>query len=107
MKLTRSTILLMRRMSAAALLCAIGCAILSTIVIATHLVEFAVRGTITHVTIGDLLGAEARWLYTPICLAGPVLAFLALYAFFALWSYAVRKDMERDAGPDRADPPAA
>jgi hypothetical protein len=46
---------------------------------------------------GGLIGIESStWPAIPLCFVSPIVAILALYGFFGVWSYAVRKDIEAD-----------
>jgi hypothetical protein len=89
----------LRHAASVALMMAIVCALGTLFIIAAHLLEWFVEGRMTHLTVGQILGTDSLWLQIPLCLLSPVVTFLALYLFFGTWSYAVRKDMEADAGP--------
>jgi len=99
MMLKRSTILALRRAASIVLMLSIAAVVATICIFAVHFIELLIEGSMTHVTIADLIGAEAWWLRIPLCLISPLIAFLALYLFFAMWSYAVRKDIEADGHP--------
>ena len=99
MMLKRSTILALRRAASIVLILSIATAVATICIFAAHFIELIVEGSMTHVTIAGLIGTEVWWLRIPLCLISPLIAFVALYLFFAMWSYAVRKDIEADGHP--------
>jgi H+/Cl- antiporter ClcA len=99
MMLKRSTILTLRRAASIVLMLAIATAVATICIFVAHFIELIAEGSMTHITIADLIGAQVWWLRIPLCLLSPFIAFVALYLFFAMWSYAVRKDIEADGHP--------